>query len=479
MKKIVSLLFAMLKVGFVGFGGGSALIPIIEQEVVNDKKIVSKKEYDQDVLVASITPGALPVEIAAGLGKRTFGIPGMLAAASCMAFPGVILTIVLISVFSKLGAELHSQIEFASIGITAFIICLLTEYIRTVIMESRQEFKARYYKTWGIIFSVFVLTAGKPVYDILGIQGTPIFSVSAIHVLSAAFFGILYTRCKFNLKNSLISVTIVVLYLLSVGKANIIHNEYLLFLIKILMVILSCYGLYQSINKSKNFKLKSMIPMIKEEAAWLIFLVILSIPAIFVSMDTITYLGKGLFSTVISFGGGDAYLTVADGMFVSDNLISSSEFYGRLVPVVNILPGSILCKTLAGIGYYIGYRATGSSIAGYWVAFAGFASSIAASSGVFSFVHYIYGCVKNLDVFQLIRRWIRPIVSGLLLNVIVAILYQGMQIGNTYEIRGFSIFAVVLGIYFLNLYLFYKVRIKSGIMIVISSAISLLVCNMI
>ena len=70
-KKELGLFASMLKIGFIGFGGGSALIPVIEKEVVEEQKLVSKKEYDKDVIVASITPGALPVEIATGLGKST------------------------------------------------------------------------------------------------------------------------------------------------------------------------------------------------------------------------------------------------------------------------------------------------------------------------------------------------------------------------------------------------------------------------
>ena len=69
-QKELKLMASIFKIGVVGFGGGTALIPVIEREVVEDQKIVEKSEYDKYVIVASITPGALPVEIATGLGKR-------------------------------------------------------------------------------------------------------------------------------------------------------------------------------------------------------------------------------------------------------------------------------------------------------------------------------------------------------------------------------------------------------------------------
>ena len=71
-RKELKLMASIFKIGVVGFGGGTALIPVIEREVVEDQKIVEKSEYDKDVIVASITPGALPVEIATGLGKRAY-----------------------------------------------------------------------------------------------------------------------------------------------------------------------------------------------------------------------------------------------------------------------------------------------------------------------------------------------------------------------------------------------------------------------
>lgn len=65
----------MLKIGCIGFGGGSALIPVLQKEAVQDKGLITEDELDSDIVAASITPGALPVEIAAGIGKLPVGQP--------------------------------------------------------------------------------------------------------------------------------------------------------------------------------------------------------------------------------------------------------------------------------------------------------------------------------------------------------------------------------------------------------------------
>ena len=93
MKKQFTFIESMIKVGVIGFGGGNALIPVLEQEVVNEKKLVSKDEYDKSVIAATLTPGALPVEIASGIGLHVGGIGGMLAGGVLMALPGVVFTV--------------------------------------------------------------------------------------------------------------------------------------------------------------------------------------------------------------------------------------------------------------------------------------------------------------------------------------------------------------------------------------------------
>ena len=226
-QKELKLMASIFKIGVVGFGGGTALIPVIEREVVEDQKIVEKSEYDKDVIVASITPGALPVEIATGLGKRAYGAKGMAIAAFLMAFPGVLMTVLMLSVLSKVDEKLFVQIECLSIGLTAFISCLLTQYAVKSMQEAKKESVKRFGRAFVIMIAVFILSCGKSVYNILGIKETPVFGLSTVQVLGIAFFGIFYTHCRFNIKNTLVSGITIILYILCVGKAGIIQNIYL------------------------------------------------------------------------------------------------------------------------------------------------------------------------------------------------------------------------------------------------------------
>ena len=165
-KSEFGMMLALLKIGFIGFGGGSALIPVIEKEVVEERKLVTEEEFNKDVLVASITPGALPMEISTGLGKRAYGVGGMIVSALMLAFPGALITVAMLVAMSRLHSNVLTQIEILSIGISAFIACLLTEYSRKTLAEARAESKGRWKRAVVILVGVFLLTCGKAVYEI-------------------------------------------------------------------------------------------------------------------------------------------------------------------------------------------------------------------------------------------------------------------------------------------------------------------------
>ena len=162
---------------------------------------------------------------------------------------------------------------------------------------------------------------------------------------------------------------------------------------------------------------------------WLAFALALSLPAITMVQGSPAYIGEGFLSSLLSFGGGDAYLTIADGLFVQGGTVAGADFYGQLVPVANALPGSILCKILTGIGYLSGLRMGGMS-AGLALSLAGFAVSVAASGLIFGIIARLLRTFHDVPVFRQISLWVRPIISGLLLNVALSMLRTNLEIGT-------------------------------------------------
>ena len=96
MKKILFDLFVVfLKIGAFTFGGGWAMISIIEKEIVDKKRWVSKEEFLDLLAVSQSIPGILAVNMAVAVGDKMRGRKGALCAALGTILPSffMILTI--------------------------------------------------------------------------------------------------------------------------------------------------------------------------------------------------------------------------------------------------------------------------------------------------------------------------------------------------------------------------------------------------
>lgn len=380
-----SLIFTMLKIGLTGFGGGSALIPVIEEEVVDNQNILSRDEYSEAVVSACVTPGALPVEIAAGVGNKKSGIKGMLLSAVSMAAPGALLTVLILSAVARSEGAFLSAVRYISIGIGGFITSLLISYAIKTTEEARYE-KKNFIFSILVISLVFFLTGGRTLLGLFGIKNADqMVRLSTFQILALSF-----------------SVMIIV------------------YLIRLLFGRLASSREREKAptSSARNFvSRKDIVAIVKETAVWLAFAVLFSIPALLMTGNGSLFAGRGFLSSLMSFGGGDAYLSVADGLFVNTGMIPGDDFYGLLVPAANVLPGSILCKILTGSGYMIGSsKGTAAGIAG---ALSGFAISVSASGMVFGIVYWIFRTFRNVSFLRMVSRFIRPVISGLLLGVAV------------------------------------------------------------
>ncbi|MBQ2900556.1 MAG: chromate transporter [Agathobacter sp.] len=417
--KGVSLFWNMLKIGCIGFGGGSALIPVMHKVFVVEQEAVGETEFEEAVVVASITPGALTIKLAGEIGRQIAGWKGMLLSASAMALPGVFLMIVLLSLTTNLSPALVGQMEFLSIGVMAYIICMLTDYVlKTVVMRPKGM---QGHLSIGIIILVFLLSCGNNICRLMSVQVVDVFHLSNLEI----------------------------------------------FLLTFVLIFIKCCFSKSRMSLSHNAELKWSDTM-KEVLVALLVVLLALLPSLFVTKEALLYAGNGILSSLISFGGGDAYLTVADGLFVGTGLVAEDMFYGAIIPLANLLPGSILCKVLSGIGYVMG---------GYAVALLGFACSFTTSCGIVSVVGSLYRGMGELPVFQIVKQWIRPVVSGLMLNVILSLVCQTHEIGEPVSFHGMYVGIMGL-IYLVNLFLHYK-KVSNIKMVIISVAMALILCNMV
>ena len=466
----------IFKVGFIGFGGGNALVPVMEDAFVRNEDFDEDQEtYDKDVIVANLTPGALPVELSSALGDHAYGFKGMLLGPVLFALPGVIMAAVLFMILSSLNEYTLNYINIAAVGVAAFIISLLCDYIANVFVRNRSISERRFKRTYLVVALICFFTCGNAIIKLLGVDATSLFSVSTINMLAVVFFIAFWLHGNRNAFHIITTVVLSGIFLLGHGKAGILADiPVLMPVVEILMIVLSVIGLIQSV-KGTGIRLEiDQKRMGKTFLLWLIFVVVLSIPDVIILNNAIPFLLRDLLSTVMSFGGGDAYLTIADGMFVETGYVSEELFYSQIITVVNVLPGSILCKTLFGVGYYIGYNATGVTALGILSGISAFACSIGASCAAFYLIYYLYAGISKLNAIAFISRWIRPIVCGLLIKVMLSLVNSSISLSGTTERGRFGILLFIIVLAVVNYIVKKKFRLNPWLMVIVDIILALI-----
>ena len=94
----MTLFLIFLKIGFFTLGGGYAMIPQIEAEIVDRHKWMDRKEFLDLIAVAQTCPGALAVNMSVFVGYKLKKLPGAIMATLGVALPSFII-ILLIAMF--------------------------------------------------------------------------------------------------------------------------------------------------------------------------------------------------------------------------------------------------------------------------------------------------------------------------------------------------------------------------------------------
>ena len=123
MKKYLKLFLIMLKIGLFTFGGGYAMIALLEYEFVTKRKWINNDEFTDMVAIAESTPGPIAINSATYIGYKMGGVLGSLLCTIAVCIPSFII-IYLISLF--FNAFIHIQwVTAAFRGIQICVIFLI------------------------------------------------------------------------------------------------------------------------------------------------------------------------------------------------------------------------------------------------------------------------------------------------------------------------------------------------------------------
>ncbi|GHV88382.1 chromate transporter [Spirochaetia bacterium] len=111
MKELLELFFTFFRMGCVTFGGGYAILPVIERELVTKKGWATIDEVMDYYTIAQVTPGVIAVNVSTFLGYKRKGLLGGAIATLGFVFPSLILITVIaacLANFADIPAVKHA-----------------------------------------------------------------------------------------------------------------------------------------------------------------------------------------------------------------------------------------------------------------------------------------------------------------------------------------------------------------------------------
>ena len=127
MKELITLFVSFFKIGIMTFGGGYAMLPMLERELVDKKKYVTMEEIMDYYAVGQCTPGVIAVNVATFIGYKRRGILGGIFATLGVIFPSIVIITLLASVLTMVAG--HEIVRHAFAGISVAVCALIVQAI--------------------------------------------------------------------------------------------------------------------------------------------------------------------------------------------------------------------------------------------------------------------------------------------------------------------------------------------------------------
>ena len=128
MKKLLDLFITFAKIGVMTFGGGLAMLPILQREIVDKKKWATEEELVDYYAIGQCTPGIIAVNTATFIGHKQKGLIGGIIATLGIAFPSLVIITLLAGVI-----EAYSHLAWVQHAFGGIRICVCVLIINAVV----------------------------------------------------------------------------------------------------------------------------------------------------------------------------------------------------------------------------------------------------------------------------------------------------------------------------------------------------------
>lgn len=122
MKELIELFIIFSKIGVMTFGGGYAMLPMLEQELVTNKDWVTNEELMDYFAIGQCTPGVIAVNTASFVGYKRKGVLGAIFATTGVVFPSFVIVSIIAAFLQNFSELKIVQHAFAAIRVAVGVL---------------------------------------------------------------------------------------------------------------------------------------------------------------------------------------------------------------------------------------------------------------------------------------------------------------------------------------------------------------------
>lgn len=164
---------AFFRSGMLGFGGGPAVIPLLQKEVVERFRWMSDDEFGDTIALSNTMPGPIATKMAGYIGYKIAGIRGLLVALAASVIPTVVLMILLLGILQKFkDVPWVQNMSQTVVPVVAVMLGVLTW---SFIQQSQKSLG------WGR--AVFLILISVLLMEVLGLHPAILISILIVLVL--------------------------------------------------------------------------------------------------------------------------------------------------------------------------------------------------------------------------------------------------------------------------------------------------------
>ncbi|UZT81225.1 chromate transporter [Caproicibacterium sp. BJN0003] len=176
MKDYFELLAAFFRIGAFTFGGGYAMLPMLERELIINHKWSTMEELMDYFAVGQCTPGTIAVNTASFIGYKRKKIPGAIVATLGVILPSLIIIIILAAILQQVSD--YPTVQSAFRGISAAVAALIVQSVWGMGKSGVKNLLGIILMILSFYFIFFLKV--NPVWIVLGAGGIGAFAYSEI-----------------------------------------------------------------------------------------------------------------------------------------------------------------------------------------------------------------------------------------------------------------------------------------------------------